>query len=186
MINFEDSEIAQILPSNLKYDNSVQSISYAIKNALNKTLQYSKLISVYATIDNLPEQILDLIAVESKTQYYDKNLAVEIKRKILKNTLLWYYKAGTPSAVEELIATVFGEGEVQEWYSYCGEPFRFRILSNGTLNQDSTIEFNKMIDKVKNVRSHLDRLEFARVADQNLFTCVAMSTELHVNIESEG
>lgn len=186
MINYVDSEITQILPSNLKYDKQVQAISYAIKNALRKAIQYSKLISVYAAIDNLPEEILDLIATESRSQYYDESLSISIKREILKKTLIWYYKAGTASAVEELISAVFGEGEVEEWFFYAGKPFSFRVISNGSLDQNSAIEFNKMINKVKNARSHLDGLEFTRTIEENLFTCAVMSTELHVNIESEG
>lgn len=185
MIKLEDSEITQILPVNLKYDKRVQAISYAIKNTLNKAMQYSNLISVYAAIDNLPEQILDLIAVESRTQYYDESLSIDTKREILKNTLLWYYKAGTPSAVEELIATVFGEGEVQEWFLYGGQPYYFRILSNGTLEQGSAVEFNKMIRKVKNARSHLDSLEFSRTIEQNLYASVSVISETHAYIDAE-
>lgn len=185
MTNFEDSEIAQILPSNLKYDNNVQAISYAIKNALNKAIHYSKLISVYATIDNLPEQILDLIAVESRTQYYDENFKIETKREILKNTLIWYYKAGTPSAIEELIVAVFGQGEVQEWFEYGGNAFEFRIKSDANLTLESIKEFNRLIRSVKNARSHLSETEFARTIEQNLYISVPETIETHVHIKAE-
>lgn len=172
MTNFEDSEIAQILPSNLKYDNNVQAISYAIKNALNKAIHYSKLISVYATIDNLPEQILDLIAVESRTQYYDENFKIETKREILKNTLIWYYKAGTSSAVEELVAIVFGEGEVKEWFEYDGDPYYFKIKTNATSTPDIDAFFSEMIHRVKNTRSHLEAIEIHREVEQPYYAGV--------------
>lgn len=185
MIKFKDSEITQILPSNLKYDYQVQAISYVIKKALEKVIKYSNLIAIYAAIDDMPDHILDLLAIESRTQYYDENLSVETKRRLLKNTLIWHCKAGTPSAVEELISTIFGEGEVKEWFEYGGDPYSFKIISDAALDEESAIEFSKMIDKVKNVRSHLDGLEFSRKATQNFYTCTHVATEVHVCVEME-
>ena len=41
-------------------------------------------------------------------------MELEVKRGLVRNTLIWYMTSGTPAAVEELVAIVFGEGEVAE------------------------------------------------------------------------
>ncbi|RDY27131.1 phage tail protein, partial [Lachnotalea glycerini] len=122
MIKLYDSQITDILPDNIKgYPDSI-AISYAISNQVKQILDFAKNSSVYAVIDQLPSEILDLMALEFRTQYYNQALPIEVKRILIKNTLPWYERAGTPSAVEELTAAVFGYGKEAEWYEYGGKP----------------------------------------------------------------
>ncbi len=179
VIKFEDSEIAQILPNCLKIKPDVKAISYAIKNAVGKVIAYSKLICVYSAIDTIPEKILDLLAVELRSQYYDDSLNVTKKRKIIKNTLLWYKTAGTPSAVQELIETVFEVGEVQEWFEYGGNPYRFKVVTNVGPEYESIIEFEKILKKVKNIRSHLDSVEFVRRQEVEIYIGIAFAETIN-------
>ena len=113
MINLYDSQISDVLPICIKNLPEVQSISYAISNMNKRLIDFSKKIALYNSIDLLDDCILDILAVELRTQYYDEDLDIEVKRKLIKNTLIWYMKAGTPSAVEELVKSVFGTGEVE-------------------------------------------------------------------------
>ena len=162
MIKFEDSEITRIMPESLKYKHEVIAISYAIKNAMDKLIAYAKCTSVYSVIDELPEEILDILAVELRSQYYEPDMSIETKRKIQKKTLLWYYRAGTPSAVREMVEAVFGSGEVLEWYQYGGKPYRFKIITDTLITEDTMEYLKKTIQNVKNTRSHLDAIEINR------------------------
>lgn len=182
MINFEESEIAQILPGALKSLPEVKAISYAIKNAMGKLIAYSHRASVYATIDELPEDILDLLAVEMRSQYYEKDMRLEVKREILKKTLLWYCHAGTPGAVQELVETVFGIGEVKEWFDYGGDPYKFKVITDATSSYESIEEFEKIIKKVKNTRSHLDRVEFVRNQETAIYVGIANVAKANICI----
>lgn len=162
MTKLYDSQIAQIMPDKLAEIPEVQALSYAIAKGVRRMLGYCSNISVYAEIDTMPEYALDLLAVELDTQYYDTDLDIESKRRLIKGTLVWYMGAGTPSAVEELVTAVFGEGEVSEWYEYGGEPYYFKILTNAFLTPDLNEMFAKMIKRVKNARSHLEAIEIHR------------------------
>ncbi|MFR4350585.1 MAG: phage tail protein I [Roseburia sp.] len=162
LIKFDDAEITRIMPESLKYKPEVIAISYAIKNAMDKLIAYAKRTSVYSAIDELPEEILDVLAVELRSQYYESDMSIETKRKIQKKTLLWYYRAGTPSAVREMIEAVFGSGEVLEWYQYGGKPYRFKIITDTALTENTMEHLEKTIQKVKNTRSHLDAIELSR------------------------
>ncbi len=36
---------------------------------------------------------------------------------------------GTPYAVEQVIQTYFGDGEVSEWFEYGGQPGMFKVVT---------------------------------------------------------
>lgn len=159
MINLYDSNITDILPETLASDPKVQALGYALKKAMQRLIGYSQNISIYAAIDTAPEELLDLLAVEFNTQYYDTSMDVEVKRELVKNTFIWYMHTGTAAAVEELVKAVFGTGEVEEWFKYGGDPYHFKIH---TFNVESTDEMLRLaeilVKSVQNVRSHLEEV----------------------------
>ncbi len=157
MINLYDSNITDILPESLSNDPKVQALGYAIERAMQRLINYCQNTSVYATIDTAPEQVLDLLAVELNTQYYDDSMTVEVKRNLIKNTLIWYTKTGTKAAVQQLVENIFGNGEVQEWFDYGGDPYCFKVTTSNINSTDEMIrQLESIIKSVQNVRSHLD------------------------------
>lgn len=143
MIKLKQANILNILPCQFKDDIKLNALSYAIQNLTNELLSYADKTCVYSNIECLSNEILDILAIEMQTQYYDETLPLEIKRKLIQNTLNWYVKAGTTSCVEEF-AKVFGdEAEVLEWFEYGGRPFYFKLKynlsNNNTFNNRKTI-----------------------------------------------
>lgn len=169
MINLYDGQITDILPENIKDDVQVQALSHAIGQANQKLMDYAKLSIIDTAINELPDEVLDLLALELRSQYYTQSLDIKVKREIIKNTLVWYTKAGTASAVEEMVNTVFGYGKVTEWFDYNGEPFHFKILTDTVLTEDITDLFSSAINQVKNVRSVLDAIDIVRSSEQTLY-----------------
>lgn len=163
MIKLYDAEITDILPESIKAPAEVKAVSYAIKKAMQKFLDYCDNAYVYASIDTMPEFVLDLLAIEFNTQYYDTSLPISNKRELIKNTFIWWQRAGTPSTVEELIAAVFGEGEVKEWFEYNGEPYYFKIITNAPFSPDIEARLKTMIENVKNARSRLQEVEMHHI-----------------------
>lgn len=162
MIKLYDSQITDILPEYLSGRAEVQALSYALHLAMMRLLDYCRNISVFSAIDIVPEYVLDMLALDLNTQYYDTSLDIEAKRRLIRNTMEWYITAGTPSAVEELVASVFGEGEVKEWFEYGDSPFFFKIITNATMSPGVEEMFTKMIGRVKNTRSHFRGIEIHR------------------------
>ena len=183
MINLYDSQISDVLPICIKNLPEVQSISYAISNMNKRLIDFSKKIALYNSIDLLDDCILDILAVELRTQYYDEDLDIEVKRKLIKNTLIWYMKAGTPSAVEELVKSVFGTGEVEEWFDFNGDPYTFRVTTNAEMDPDGIEKFFKMINKVKNTRSHMDGLNKYEALKKNIYVGNVLSITKHTTIK---
>lgn len=172
MINLYDGELADMLPSQMATQTQQRCISYALKKGIQWIIERANMTRTIAVIDSLPEQILDILAVEMRTPYYREEMDIEVKRRIIKRTLMWHLTAGTPGAVEELVAAVFGEGEVKEWFEYGGEPYRFKIVTNALLTEDMNAYFSEMIQIVKNIRSHIEVIEIHRTVEQELYAGV--------------
>ena len=173
MIKLPDGELRDYLPPSMKNDVDMACLSYALKKAAESLLKYQKQAMVYNFIDILPEQICDVLAVELRSPYYSDLMTLEVKRGIIKNTLRWYAKAGTPSAVNEMIEVVFGEGRVVEWPDFDEPPYTpgtFDIVTSAVLTPDVADYLFGVIDRVKNVRSHLRRILIKRNTEQNIFT----------------
>ena len=143
-----------------KKSPEILSISYALQMQVARIVAAAEKTKCFSDIDKLDDETLDYFAVEMRTMYYDQSLPIEKKRAIIKNTLNWYTKGGTTSAVRELLSVVFGEGDLEEWFNYDGDPYHFRAVlpvSQGSAVGDMNL-FRELIQKIKNVRSHVDEL----------------------------
>lgn len=169
MIKLSDAELISVLPSIYKNEIDVQAISYAFKMAMEKMIAFARLSSLYSNIDDLPEDILDLMALECRSQYYDESMEIGIKRNIIRNSLAWHAKGGTVSAVQEMISTIFKNGEVVEWFTESGDPGTFDIVTDSEMSPDAIKQFNKIIKYVKNSRSHLRTLKVKRNIEQKIY-----------------
>lgn len=170
MISFYDGQLTDILKAhNLTDDPAVQALSLALREGTRLLYRYAQGVYIYCGIDTASEKVVDLLAAELRTQYYDQGLPLETKRALVRNTLIWYMTAGTPAAVEELVAVVFGEGEVKEWFEYGAEPYWFKIVTNATLTEDAVTYFAEMVRRVKNTRSHIGAIEVHRTVDETVY-----------------
>lgn len=163
MTDYYNGKLTDIMPDNIKGDPAVQAISYAISGMVKRIVDRAEKTGIYAVIDRLDEEILDLLAVELRTKYYAEWLSVEEKRTMIKKTLIWYYRAGTLYTVKELIDFVFQSARPEEWFEYGGGAYLFRIIVD-VISQDISMEkyfkFLKSIYEVKNTRSHLEKIIF--------------------------
>lgn len=172
MIEFYDGQLTDLLPHNLTNDPGAQAYSYALREGTRLLYRYAQLCYVYCSIDTMPDKILDLLAVELRTQYYTDSLDLETKRNLVRNTLIWYMTAGTPAAVEELTTVVFGEGTVKEWFEYGDAPYYFKVETTAILVPELLEFFLRMIQQVKNTRSHLRSIDIRRSINHIVFSGV--------------
>lgn len=169
MISYYDGQLTDIMPGNISKNPEVQALSYAMRQACRLIYQYSQRLYIYSNLDEQPEEVIDLLASELRTQYYRNTLDLATKRQLVKNTLIWYVSAGTPKAVEELVAAVFGMGEVKEWYEYGDEPYYFKIITDTQLTLEMNDFFSIMIRRVKNARSHLRSIDIRKSINHEFY-----------------
>lgn len=186
MINIQDCEPLMLMPGVFRGDAQVQAMSHALRETVRVLLKKIDPVTVYAGIDILPEQIVDLLAVEFRAQYYDTSLPVTEKRKAVKKALLWHCRAGTVSAVRELTDLVWRSesAQVQEWFEYGAAPYLFRVLleTEMQIEEDKINDFLAALWKVKNTRSHLEAIAFKRKINQTIYVGAAIRNSGHIII----
>lgn len=164
MISLKESHITDVLPQWMGYDIEIRALSYAISQSFMRW-QDRILCARIASVNTLPESVLDERAKELNTPYYDSDLDIKLKRSLVKNTISLYRKAGTRSAVEEMVKIVFGSGAISEWYEHDGEPGTFRIETTANPTTDILETFTTLLKKVKNVSASLESISQGRRLD---------------------
>lgn len=168
MIDLMDAALINLIPEALRQDPCVHALSYALQEQVKRLLVQIDRASVYASVDILPENILDLLAAELRAQYYDTEMDIEKKRVSIKKALLWHEKAGTLKTVKELTQIVWGENIVSEWFEHNGRPYTFWLevmALDAWITDQGMADFMAALQKVKNTRSLLDRIIFHRRLD---------------------
>ena len=161
MTKLYDGLVADLLQNPGKYNPKARAISYAILKEKQRIIDEAQQTRTMALIDELPEKILDVLAVELRTPAYSENFPIETKRTLIKGTLAFYSKLGTPSAVNWVIRSIFGNGKIEEWFTYDGDPhhFRVRVQNDGSFRSlDALADFLRLVDAVKRLSSWLDEI----------------------------
>ncbi len=186
MINLYESSLSSILPNYLKTDHQVNAFCYAIDNQIKKLLDKCKSLEIWSNLPDADEELLDYLAAELRTQYYTPNLNTEVKRNLVANTLIWYQKAGTVAAVEELVSALFGEGTISEWHDYDGLPHHFKIITtNPEITGDLLEKFNSVISQIKRITAILDAVEIAFSATIKTYYGFALHIHDSITVRQE-
>lgn len=179
MVELKGSRFTALLPYNLTSQPETQALAYAFSRQIDKLLEYAAGAQVLCGIDNMPAEVLDYLAAELRTPNYDAGYELEVKRQLVKNTLLMHYCAGTPKAVNLMIQVIFGAGQMQEWFECDEEPHYFRA----TGNTDSTIDGTEKarliaaVNSVKRLSSWMEGVATVKTtADTTVYIKAAASS----------
>ncbi|NBH12766.1 hypothetical protein D3Z36_00845 [Lachnospiraceae bacterium] len=161
MIKLSDYKTETAFPAEMKTVERM-ALAYAYDRQKNLFLERMKRVYIWADLDNVDENKLDFLAVECRVLFYNSGLLPDVKRKLIQNSIYWYMKLGTRQAMEEMIDIVFGNENtnIEEWYTYAGDAFHFRVVVGTTVTQTSIKEFLLYLNQVKNARSRFDYLVF--------------------------
>ena len=179
MINIRDGTTLDLIPEALRKEPEIQAASFALHETAQMLMDKIDRAMVYAGIDILPEEIVDLLAEEFRAQYYDGSMSLQKKREAVKKAMQWYKKAGTLSAVQELTEFMYGEHKIHEWFQYDGQPYTFRVEIMGLnvqITEKGLENFLSALQKVKNTRSLLEMLIFHRRIDQKVYSGAAVAS----------
>lgn len=161
MIKISDYRTETAFPEEMKTVERM-ALAYAYDRQKKLFLERLRRVYIWADLDNVDENKLDFLAVECRVLFYNSSLSPDVKRKLIQNSIYWYMKLGTRQAMEEMIDIVFGNENtnVEEWYTYAGDAFHFRVVVGTTVTQTSIKEFLLYLNRIKNARSRFDYLVF--------------------------
>lgn len=150
-----DVTLLELLPENLRNDSDIIAASQAVDQEFQILANSIKKCFTIADIDNASTEVIDHLAAEMNTEFYDQSFDISNKKNLVKNAYVYHYTKGTASAIKKLLHDALGQGEVQEWFQYGGDPYYFKVVTDIT-DPEAIQQLVTAINSVKNARSHLD------------------------------
>lgn len=142
---------------------------------------------LWGGIDTAKESVLDHLAYHLHVDEYDTSYPIEVKRRMVKQSIPIHKYKGTPFAVKTAIATVYESGQLEEWFSYGGDPYRFRV-SGITAPLTGVADINRLvtlINATKNKRSWLDYVQFKRDIHVTEYVAGAVGVAKYLVVNSD-
>lgn len=156
----EKEALLEAFPYSLARDEDKRKLADDIADELVKATILSEYASVFPRVDELPEEVLDILAADLKIQWYEIDAPVESKKAQIKSCFKLHQCLGTKYALITAISDVFPGSDVKEWFEYGGEPFHFTLILDVTqtgsglpISQDI---IERIVNAVKPVRSVLE------------------------------
>lgn len=170
MNNLNDYKIADNLVPSINSTN-IQEFAKTVDEHLAEVNKQSEVVLLYPRIDKLSENLIDELAIQLHVDFYNSTILLDKKRAIVKNSIKWHMKKGTPYAVEELIKTVFQSAKIVEWFDYGAAPYHFKVVFiKEPLTEPAQIDkLTEAINSVKNTRSWCDELNFLSEQSGNIY-----------------
>lgn len=162
MNKIKDADFLTTFPPALRQDESMLALGRLIAGELHITAEETKKNIIYANIEELSETWLDVLAYDLHVDWYDYDYPIEAKRAIIRDSVRVHQKLGTKAAVEMALGGIHPQSEIEEWFDYDGEPFRFRIVLDTTQSRVAADydEIVRTVDIYKRLTAHLDGLYY--------------------------
>jgi len=172
MTNLNDLRILDILPGRIS-DEYMEALDYALTPELQEITAAIIETIIMPRIDEQDEPLVDLLAWQLHVDFYEPlGLNLDLKRALVKNSLIWHRYKGTKYVVEEIVRTLFfPDFRVEEWFEYGGKPYFFRAVvgSQPTSSAEVLGEAIKAIYATKNERSWLEYIRFEQEIPTNTY-----------------
>ncbi len=153
--------LLRALPEVLRNDESMAALAASVAQVLAQRPEEILRLAIYPRIDELPEELLDILAYDFKVDWWDADYTLEEKRRTLKNSWRVHRMLGTKAAVELAISAIYPDAHVSEWFEYGGDPYHFKLQIDVSHETVGSERYRRVLDRVnfyKNLRSHLDSI----------------------------
>lgn len=156
------TKFSDYLPGSLKKDPKIKALADAVTEQLLEVSNNIDLVLIYSRIDELPEDLVDILAYDMHIDWYDYSFPLEAKRDMLKNSIKVHKKMGTKYAVEKALGALYPESEVEEWFQYDGKPHHFRVICDTSKNQiqASYQDIVNAVKMYKRLSSHMEEVTY--------------------------
>lgn len=153
--------LLNILPSSISSDDTVIAAAKALDGEFQDATKAIESVAIIPNIRNIVDSaLIDLLAWQFHTDFYDPTLPLETRRDLVLKALLWHFRKGTPAVVEEIVRTVYKDAKVTEWFEYGGDPYFFRVSTLSEVTDPADIDvILKAVWAVKNTRSWLEFIQ---------------------------
>ncbi|MBQ3448118.1 MAG: phage tail protein I, partial [Synergistaceae bacterium] len=123
--------------------------------------------------DELPENVIDLLAWQWHVDFYEPELPIETKRALVLDSIRWHRKKGTKAAIVSALGKLGFVPTIKEWYEteLQSEPHTFSVrgyykddhINVDFLGDDTDGILTRIIELTKPARSRLLKLVVAPI-----------------------
>lgn len=157
-MRLDKASLLDIIPSNMRGDRTIRGFAAAWDHMQGKALEKSRLVNLFEALDLLTDGQLDQTADAIDIPWYDTSFDIAKKRRILRDYLPVYLRAGTVWAIETAMGNIFGGATVREWFEYGGRQFHFYVSVTEVESEEKVRMAVRTIDRIKPARTTLDGL----------------------------
>lgn len=168
-MKLSELKLMEFLPAWMRTDENAKALAYAVEQQLKRLISQFDRLVIYAAIDTQTNEILDELGWQFNVPEYASTLPIETKRALVETAILTHKQRGTVAAVERVVSDIFGDGWVEEWFEYDGEPYYFRVhTSNVSAGDQEAAYFDSIVASTQNVRSVLEAVIIESVMQLDL------------------
>jgi phage tail P2-like protein len=174
-MNINNIELLKLQTLFMQQDPTTQAMCNALNPQFKTISDNIGKCLILSNVNNLSAELLDELAYELHVDWYDSAASIDIKRALIKNSDKVHMYLGTPFAIEQVVLDYFGDGYVEEWYKYAGEPYHFRVVtSNTSVSGELADLFASTIEKVKRKSTIMDAVIVDLSAEMNTYFACAL------------
>ncbi|MDO4301792.1 MAG: phage tail protein I [Clostridia bacterium] len=162
MTNINDNNIENTFmeqyPIALKGNNDLYYLAVVFAKQIKKIISKTKCNMIYCCVDSLQEDVLDMLAIDFKVDWYNTSADIEAKRNMIKDCIKVHKHKGTAYAVEVALKNVHQNSTVEEWFEYGGKPYFFRIVQDVS-NKYEILSYDEILKTIaiyKRLSAHLE------------------------------
>lgn len=152
------SNLLASLPQVLQDDESMAALANSVAAVLEKRKNEIRTIAIYPRIEELPGDLLDILAKDFKVDWWDKSYSLETKREILKTSWHTHRILGTKEAVTMALRALYDQFEVKEWWEYGGEPGYFKVETSSFQLLCDIDKFISTLSAIKRLSTHIEKI----------------------------
>lgn len=180
-------DMMRVLPSVLGNDEGMNPLAEMIARNMSFAWVKTDLPTLYAVINHLPEDLLDILAKDFKVDWYDYNYDLQTKRNVIRDNFFVHRHLGTKQGIVTAVCDVWEDSLIEEWFQYDGSPYMFRVILNANhSDEDHPINVDTALDKVriyKSARSHMEsEIPIIRVAFGIVINTDSQSRKYHTPV----
>lgn len=172
-------DINALLASPLGEDPTAIAMAKVLTPILRQLARDVISVLMLPRVAELDEGLLDELAWDLCVKWYEKTADLAAKRQIIADSDRVHRRMGTPDAVERVAKAYFGTAEVEEWWTYGGDAYCFRVRTNNVAaGIHHRRAFYRAVEQTKNLRSAFEGIMIdAKSGDIPLYAgCLVQST----------
>lgn len=183
-MDIKSIELIRLQTKFMRNDPTTRALCQALNLQLQDLASKLSVCLLLPNVDSLPEKVLDQLAEDLHIDWYDATAAIDIKRALIKSSEKVHMYLGTPYAIEQVIQDYFGDGYVEEWFEYGGQPFNFRVVTNNaSVTAELANQFTKAVEAVKRKSTRLEQVIIALSASFDMYFGLVLHTGDQYTIE---